>query len=142
MIDKDPAAALALGNQYAARAAELGMPVAVPGAAAGGSPPVFVMGDVLLLLRYADARGTGQPADLLFVYGKGGSRYVSVVVAMGQAHPLFAEAMNGTAVGEFVDASVEPQPQGAPRIVIHARRNGRRIAESFGWNGDRFVPFN
>ena len=33
MVDKDPAAALALGNQYAVKAADLGMPVAVPGAA-------------------------------------------------------------------------------------------------------------
>ena len=139
MIDKDPAAALALGNQYAVKAADLGMPVAVPGVLADGSPHAFVMGDACLLLRYADARGTGQPADLLFVYGKEGSRYVSVVVAMGKAYPLPAEAMNGTAVSAFIGASVEPQPQGAPRIVIHARRNGRQITESFVWNGDGFV---
>ena len=142
MIDKDPAAAMALGNQYAVKAADLGMPVAVPGVLADGSPHAFVMGDASLLLRYADARGTGQPADLLFVYGKGGSRYVSVVVAMGKAHPLPAEAMNGTAMSAFVGANVEPQMQGAPRIVIHARRNGRQIAESFVWNGDGFVSSN
>ena len=142
MIDKDPAAALALGNQYAVKAADLGMPVAVPGVLADGSPHAFVMGDASLLLRYADARGTGQPADLLFVYGKGGSRYVSVVVAMGKAYPLPAEAMNATAVSAFIGANVEPQPQGAPRVVIHARRNGRQIAESFVWNGDGFVSAN
>lgn len=142
MIDKDPTAAMALGNQYAVRAADLGMPLAVPGVLAGGSPHAFVMGDASLLLRYADARGTGQPADLLFVYGKGGNRYVSVVVAMGKAYPLLAERMNGTAVSAFVGANVEVQPQGAPRVVIHARRNGRQIAESFVWNGDGFVPSN
>lgn len=142
MIDKDPAAAMALGNQYAVRAADLGMPLAVPGAAAGGSPHAFEMGDASLLLRYADARGTGQPADLLFVYGRGGNRYVSVVVAMGKAYPLPVEAMNGTAARAFVGANVEPQPQGAPRIVIHARRNGRQIAESFVWNGSGFVSSN
>ena len=119
-----------------------------PGGSRGGWQAVrrtpFVMGDASLLLRYADACGTGQPADLLFVYGKGGNRYVSVVVAMGKAYPLLADAMNGTAAngGAFVDANVEPQPQGAPRIVIHVRRNGRQTAESFVWNGDRFVSSN
>ena len=142
MIDKDPAAAMALGNQYAVRAADLGMPLVVPGVLAGGSPHAFVMGDASLLLRYADARGTGQPADLLFVYGKGGNRYVSVVVAMGKAYPLLADAMNGTAASAFVDANVEPQPQGAPRIVIHAQRSGRLTAESFVWNGEGFASSN
>ena len=142
MIHKDPAAAMALGNQYAVKAADLGMPVAVPGVLADGSPHAFVMGDACLLLRYADARGTGQPADLLFVYRKEGSRYVSVVVAMGKAYPLPAEAMNGTTVSAFIGANVEPQMHGAPRIVIRAWRNGRQIAESFVWNGDGFVSSN
>ena len=93
-------------------------------------------------MRYADARGTGQPADLLFVYGKEGNRYVSVVVAMGKAYPLPAEATNGTPLSAFVDANVEPRPQGAPRIVIHAQRNGRLIAESFVWNGEGFASSN
>ena len=143
-VAKNPAEVMALGNHYAVKAADLGMPVAVPGVAEGGSPPPFELGDASLLLRYADARGTGRPDDLLFVYGKGGNRYVGVVVTMGKAYPLLAEALNGTVGngGAFEGARVEPQPQGAPRIVVHVRRNGRQTAEAFVWNGDGFVSSN
>ena len=92
------------------------------------------------MLRYADARGTGKPDDLLFVYEKGENRYV--VVVAGKAYPLVADAVTGTVVsrGVFEKISIDAQPQGAPQIVIHARQDGRLTAASFVWNGNGFVP--
>ncbi len=139
---EDPAETMALSSEYLSKAAGLGMPVAASGAA-DGSPHAFQMGDTALVLRYADARGTGKPEDLLFMYEKyekAEKRYVGVVVTMGKAYPLVADAVTGTvADGLFGRISVEAQPQGAPRIVIHARQGGRQIVVSFAWNGGRFV---
>ena len=132
---EEPSAAMSLSNEYLAKAAGLGMPIA------DGSPNAFQTGDTPLVLRYADARGTGKQGDLLFIYGKGNGRYVGAVVVGGKAYPLVANAGTGTAVsgGVFEKASVEAQPQGTPRIVIHARQDGRPTAAAFVWNGDGFV---
>ena len=135
---EDPAEAMVLGNEYAARAADLGMPVVASGVADGGSPHTFEMGDTSLALRYVDARGTGKPVDLLFVYEKGENRYV--VVAMGKAYPLIAETGDAVADGVFERVSVETPPQGAPQIVIRARQDDRQTTASFVWNGNGFVP--
>ena len=138
---KDPTEPMALSNEYVAKAADSGMPVVAP-RSGDGSPPAFQMEDTLSVLRYADARGTGKPDDLLFVYEKGENRYVGVVVAAGKAYPLVADALTGTVVsrGVFEKISVDAQPQGAPQIVIHARQDGRLTAASFVWNGNGFVP--
>lgn len=137
---ENPAEAIALSNEYVAKAASLGVPVVAPGAA-DNSPHAFQMEDTLSVLRYADARGTGKPDDLLFVYEKGENRHVGVVVAAGKAYPLVADAVTGPVVsgGVFEEISVDGQPQGVPRIVIHARQNGQLTAETFVWNGDGFV---
>ena len=133
---EEPAEAVALSNDYLAQAAGLGMPVA------DGSPHAFQIGDTPLVLRYVDARGTGKADDLLFVYEKAEKRYVSAVVMAGKAYPLVADAVTGAMVsgGSFEGISVSAQPQGAPRIVVHARRDGQLIAKSFVWKGDGFVP--
>ena len=138
---KDPTEPMALSNEYVAKAADSGMPVVAPDWA-DGPPHAFQMEDTLSVLRYADARGTGKPDDLLFVYEKGENRYVGVVVAAGKAYPLTAEAATGTVVsrGVFEKISIDAQPQGAPQIVIHARQDGRLTAASFVWNGNGFVP--
>ena len=138
---EEPAEAMALNNEYVAKAADLGMPVAVP-SSAGGSPHAFQMGDTPSVLRYADARGTGKPDDLLFVYEKGENQYIGVVVAAGKAYPLVADVVTGAVVsrGVFEKISVDAQPQGAPQIVIHARRDGQPSAMPFVWNGNGFVP--
>ena len=132
---EEPSEAMSSSNEYLAQAAGLGMPIA------DGSPNAFQAGDTSLVLRYADARGTGKQDALLFIYEKGDGRYVGAVVAGGKAYPLVANAATGTAVsgGVFEKASVEAQPQGTPRIVIHARQDGRPTAEAFVWNGDGFV---
>ena len=132
---EDPAEAAALSNDYLAKAAGLGMPVAQ------GSPGAFRMGDTPLVLRYVDARGTGKSDDLLFVYEKAEKRYVSVIVTMGEAYPLIADVVSGAMVsrGTFENVNVTAQPQGAPRIVIHARQDGRPTGETFVWKGDGFV---
>ena len=133
---EEPAEAVALSNDYLAQAAGLGMPVA------DGSPHAFRIDDTPLVLRYVDARGTGKADDLLFVYEKAEKRYVSAVVMAGKAYPLVADAVTGAMVsgGSFEGISVSAQPQGAPRIVVHARRDGQLIAKSFVWKGDGFVP--
>ena len=138
---KDPTEPMELSHEYMAKAADLGMPVAAP-RSGDGSPPAFQMDDIPSVLRYADARGTGKPDDLLFVYEKGENRYVGVVVVAGKAYPLTAEAATGTVVsrGVFEKISIDAQPQGAPQIVIHARQDGRLTAASFVWNGNGFVP--
>lgn len=138
---EDPSEAMALGNEYLARAADLGMPVAAPGVAAGSVPQAFEMGDTSLLLKYVDVRGTGKPDDLLFIYEKAKNRHVGAVVTMGRAYPLIAEATTEAVVsdGAFERVDVEARPQGVPRLVIHARRDGRHTTVSFGWNGDGFV---
>ncbi len=138
---EDPAEAVALSNEYVGKAADSGMPVVAPDRV-DGPPHAFQMEDTLSVLRYADARGTGKPDDLLFVYEKGENRHVGVIVAAGKAYPLVADAVTGSMVsdGTFEGISVDAQPQGAPQIIIHARRDGRQIAESFAWNGDGFVP--
>ena len=140
-VAEDPVEAMALSNEYVTKAADLGMPVVAPGAA-DNSSHAFQMEDTLSVLRYADARGTGKPDDLLFVYEKGENRHVGVVVAAGKAYPLVADAVTGSVVsdGTFEEISVDAQPQGVPRIVIHARQDGQLIAASFVWNGDGFVP--
>lgn len=137
---EDPAEAMTLSHEYLAKAAGSGMPVAIPGAA-DASPHAFQTGDESLVLRYADARGTGKSDDLLFIYEKRDNRYVGVVVTMGKPYPLLAEAMNGTMAsgGVFSGVSVETQPQGAPRIVVRVRQDGRETALSFVWNGDGFM---
>ena len=132
---EEPPAAMSSSNEYLAKAAGLGMPIA------DGSPNAFQAGDTSLVLRYVDAHGTGKQGDLLFVYEKGDGRYVGAVVAEGKVYPLVANATTGTVVsgGVFERASVEAQPQGTPRIVIHARQDGRPTAAAFVWNGDGFV---
>ena len=137
---EDPTEAMALSREYATRAAGLGMPVVAP-ASADGLPPAFQMGDTSLVLRYVNARGTGEADDLLFVYERGANRYVGVVVAAGKAYPLVSDARTGTLVsgGVFERVDVETQPQGAPRIMIHARQDGRQIVVPFAWNGEGFV---
>ena len=132
---EEPSAAMSSSNEYLAKAAGLGMPIA------DGSPNAFQTGDTPLVLRYVDAHGTGKQGDLLFVYEKGDGRYVGAVVAEGKVYPLVANATTGTVVsgGVFERASVEAQPQGTPRIVIHARQDGRPTAAAFVWNGDGFV---
>lgn len=137
---KEPAEFMALSDAYAAKAAGLGMPVVAPGSA-GGSPHAFQMGDAPVVLRYVDARGTGDADDLLFIYEKGEKRYVAAVVTAGKAYPLAADTAAGTVVsGAIVESiSVEAQPQKAPRIIIHARQGGRQTVVSFVWNGAGFV---
>lgn len=137
---KDPAEAMTRSSEYLAKAAGLGMPVAAPGAA-DVAPHAFQTGDTSLALRYADARGTGEPDDLLFIYEKRENQYVGVVVTMGKAYLLLAEATNGTVAsgGVFSGVSVETQPQGAPRIVVRARQDGRETTLSFVWSGDGFM---
>ena len=138
---EDPTEPMALSHEYMAKAADSGMPVAAP-RSGDGSPPTFQIDDIPSVLRYADARGTGKPDDLLFVYEKGENRYVVVVVVAGKAYPLVADAVTGTVVsrGVFEKISIDAQPQGAPQIVIHARQDGRLTAASFVWNGNGFVP--
>lgn len=138
---RDPAEAMTLSNEYLAKAAGLGMPVATPGAVGGSSSHTFEPGDASRVLRYVDARGTGKSDDLLFIYEKRESRYVGAVVTMGKAYLLLAEATNGAVVsgGVLEGISVEAQPQGAPRIVVRARQDGRETALSFTWNDDGFV---
>ena len=132
---EEPSAAMSSSNEYLAKAAGLGMPVA------DGSPNAFQTGDTALVLRYVDARGTGKQDDLLFMYEKGDGRYVGAVVAEGKTYPLVANAVSGTVVsgGVFERAGVEARPQGTPRIVIHAQQDGRPTAAAFVWNGDGFV---
>jgi hypothetical protein len=137
---EDPSEAMALSGEYAAKAADLGMPVGVPGSADVWPHP-FQMGDTFLVLRYGDARGTGESDDLLFIYQKGENRYVGAVVTMSKAYPLVAGAATGMLVSDsvFEGVSVETQPQGTRRIVVRARQNGRQTATSFVWKGDGFV---
>lgn len=139
-IAENPVEVTALSREYVTQAAGLGMPVAAPGVA-GGSQNAFRMGDTSLVLRYADARGTGKADDLLFIYEKGENRSIGAVVAAGKAYPLVADATTGTLVsgGVFERVDVETPPHGAPRVVIHARQDGRHIVVPFAWNGEGFV---
>ena len=140
---EEPSETMALSSAYAAKAADLGMPVVAP-QVAGGARHDFQMGDTPLVLRYADARGTGNAHDLLFIYGKGENRYVGFVVTLGKAYPLSVDAATGSAVydGAFERVTIEAQPQARPRVVVHARSDGRQTAASFVWNGDGFVSLD
>ena len=131
-IAKEPAEAMALSSEYVDKAADLGMPVV-----SGDSRHAFQLGDTLLLLRYADVRGAGKADDLLFIYEKGENQYVGVAVILGKAYPLVADAV--VSEGAFEKVSVEAQPLGAPRIVVHAWQDGRQTTASFVWNGSGFV---
>ena len=136
-----PAEAMALSSEYLAQAADLGMPVTASDSATGPSR-AFHLGNRFLVLRYVDARGTGKASDLLFIYEKGENRSVGVVVTTGKAYPLVVDAATGAVVsgGVFERVRIEAQPQGAPRIVIHARRrDGRQTTASFTWNSGGFV---
>lgn len=131
-----PYEAAALSRAHVLQAAELGMPVA----ALGDSPQPYQLHDPFLVLMYADARGTGEPEDLLFIYEKRGGGCFGVVVAGGKAHPLASHGSTGTLFsgGEFEGVIVEAQPSGTPRVVVLFRREGVQTEVAFVWNGNGF----
>ena len=134
-----PSEAAALSRQYALRAAELGLPVATPGAS-GGSPQSFLLHDVFLVLMYTDTRGTGETDDLLFIYENGDGRCMGVVVADGKAYRMTADASSGLLFpdGTFEGVTVEAESPGTPRVVILGRQEGMQAQVSFVWNGNGF----
>ena len=136
---EDPSEAAALSRQYASQAAGLGMPVAVPGAS-GNSPHSFVLHDAFLLLMYVDARGTGEPGDLLFIYENGDQQCVGVVVADGKAYPLTVDASSGLLFsdGTFEGVIIEAGPPDTPRVVILVRQHDVQIQLPYVWNGNGF----
>ena len=137
---EDPSEAAALSREYALQAAELGMPVAVPGALVGGSPQRYHLNDTLLAFMYVDVRGTGEPDDLLLIYERHHDRCFGVVVADGNSYPLTTDQSTGSLCshGTFQGATVRPQPAGAPRVVILVRRQSGYGEIVFVWNGSGF----
>ena len=136
---EDPSEAAALSREYALQAHGLGMPVAPPGEA-GDSPPPFHLHDTFLVLMYTDTRGTEEPGDLLFIYGKRDDRCFGVVVADGKAYPLATDVSTGLLFSceTFEGVIVDPQPPDTPRVVILVRQQGVQREISFVWNGNGF----
>lgn len=137
---EDPSEADALSRAYALQAAELGLPVAVPGASPADAPQRYHLSDTLLAFMHVDVRGTGEPDDLLFVYEKHRDRCFGVVVADGKSYPLTADKSTGSLCshGTFRGATVRVQPAGAPRVVILVRQQGGQGEIAFVWNGSGF----
>ena len=137
---EEPYEAAALSREYALQAAQLGLPVVMPGAAAGDSPPRYHLNDTLLAVMHVDARGTGEPDDLLFIYAKRHGRCIGVVVVDGKSYPLTTDRSAGSLCsnGTFERALVEAQPTGADRIVVLVRQQGGQGEVGFVWNGSGF----
>lgn len=137
---EDPSESAALSRQYALQAAELGLPVAVPGALEGDSPQRYHLNDALLAFVHVDVRGTGEPDDLLLIYEKHHDRCFGVVVADGKSYPLTTDESTGSLCsrGTFQGATVDSQPPGAPRVVIFFRQQGGNGEIAFVWNGSGF----
>jgi len=126
-------------EHYLRRAARAGMNVQLP-----TSEPVpgrFTVGDTILALQFADARGTGLIEDLLFVYERQAeTSCYGVVVSAGTAYPLVSDAVTGGMASTTIltDLDVVPQASGHPLITLTWETEGRPNHVDFQWNGASF----
>ena len=136
---EEPSEAAAMSRRFALQAAELGLPVVLPGAV-GDAPQLFHLQDKLLALMYFDGRGTGEPDHLLFIFAKPDDRFFGVVVADGTKYPLTTDAATGAlwSHGAYEGVVVKAQPPDAARIIILVRQKGVRGEVSFVWKGGGF----
>ncbi len=131
---------------HLSRAAELGLPVRLPTARvkpAASFPPLFTPRDVILSLRFVDARATGVPQDVLFVYRHAddeGHCY-GVVLSQGTSYPMIAEPATAAMAPSSVlqTLTVTLQAQGRPHIVAVWQHEGRRGETRFVWDGAQFM---
>lgn len=135
-----PPEAAALSKEYAMQAAELGLPVAAPGAEADDSRRLFHLQDTLLAVMHIDGRGMGEPDDLLFIYEKRDDGRFGVVIAGRNSYPLTTDASTESlfSQGTFAGVLIEARPPGASRIVILVRQHGVQNEVPFVWNGNGF----
>lgn len=140
-----PAAELARARTAWEQAAALGVPVRLPDTAAPRERPevpLFSAEDTLWALVYVEARATGNPDDLVFIYQPAGTtRLVGVVIAVRQAYPLVADAATQTLApsGEVESVRVESQDGQPPVLLIAYRQDAQRVVERFTWDSSRFV---
>jgi hypothetical protein len=133
-------------NAYLVRAAQLGLPIrlitdtAPPG---NLSIPLFDVQDTLVVLRYVDARGTGQMDDLAFIYRSSTAQNAlfGVVVTAGKAYPLIADPTTGALAHMPVlsDLAVVSQRDHRPILTVTVSQGARRMEERFVWNSNDFV---
>jgi hypothetical protein len=126
-------------EDYLRRAARAGLNVRLSTSTPG--PGRFTVGDTILALQFADARGTGLIEDLLFVYKRQAeTSCYGVVVSAGTAYPLVSDADTGglapTAI--LTDLDVAPQVSGHPLIALTWETEGRPQRVDFQWNGASF----
>jgi hypothetical protein len=103
----------------------------------------FAPEDVVILLRYVDAQGHGEPDDLLFVYSPSTARQtvLAVIVAAGKAYPLIADPATSSLASQavFTAMVVRPQPQGPPVLSAILSQGTARVEERFTWTGSGFL---
>ncbi len=104
-------------------------------------PGRFTIGDTILALQYADARGTGRIEDLVFVYRRQPEAHCyGVVMSAGTAYPLIGDAATGrmASTATLTALDVVPQASGHPFITLLWEAGGRSNHIDFQWNGTSF----
>jgi hypothetical protein len=103
---------------------------------------LFGVEDIVMALRYVDARGVGRMDDLIFVYRSPTHEALFAVVVTGrQAYPLATDSATGalTPQGLLETITTTPQPGKPPILVLHLRQGTQSIDARFTWDGVRFV---
>ncbi|ETX08768.1 MAG: hypothetical protein ETSY2_03455 [Candidatus Entotheonella gemina] len=126
-------------EHYLRQAARAGMNVQLP--ASEPAPGRFAIGDTILALQYADARGTGRIEDLIFIYTRQPETHCyGMVVSDGTAYPLVSDADTGrmasTAALSALDVVL--QTAGHPLITLMWEAEGSPNRVQFQWNGTSF----
>jgi len=104
-------------------------------------PGRFTVGDTILALQYADARGTGLIDDLVFVYKRPSETLCyGVVVNAGSAYPMVSDPVTGgmAATTTLTALDVRPQASGRPLITLTWEAEGHSNYMGFQWNGEAF----
>lgn len=134
------------GSAYLARAAALGLPVRLstnPEQQGDRYIPLFDVQGNIVALRYVDARGNGQTADLVFIYRPvaANTALFGVVVMAGKAYPLVADGATGALAYAAVlhDLEVVPQQESRPILIVTVNQGVARVEERFTWDGKGFV---
>ncbi len=124
---------------YLRRAAKAGMNVRWPTSEPASGR--FTVGDTILALQFADARGTGRVEDLLFVYQRQSETHCyGEVVSAGMAYPLVSDAVTGSMAATTILTALDvvPQVAGHPLITLTWEAEGQPNRVDFQWNGDTF----
>lgn len=134
-------------KHYLTQAATLGIPISLASSLGRHASPVkgFSVEDIMVTLRYVDARGVGKMEDLLFVYRSAASASLYGVVVTGrQAYPLTLNTTTGALApaGLLENITTILQPGQQPILVLRLQQGTQALDLRFTWDSTRFVPLS